>query len=382
MKKYSWKIMICWLAALLLSNCRTPYDPPLKSTNVNSLVVEGYIDGAAPITVKLSRARKLTAGDTAADKYELNARVNVEDDHQNQYPLAESGNGLYVINYALNLNPAFQYRLHIFTSDGKEYLSDFVAFRQSPAIDTIGWKMKDNGVQVFVNTHDPNNATKYYRWEYNETWEFHTYYYSQLKYDDANNTVIPRTEQVHACWKFADFTTILLGSSAKLTSDIINEGPLVFIPQHDQKLSVLYSIFVKQYALDIEGYNYWEAMKKNTEQVGSIFDPQPNQTQGNIHSAKDAAETVVGYIGAGNSVTQRTYIKNSSLPTDWNIFPQCDLKLVPNIPDSLKFYYEGGYAPINSVFDPATGGISYSSSQIECVDCTISGTNKKPSFWP
>lgn len=377
-KYFSFKTWIFASAVLTLSNCKIPYDPPLKSTQVNALVVEGFIDGAAPITIKLSHARKLTAGDTAAFKYELNARIIIEDDHQNQYALAEAGNGFYVINYILNLNPAYQYRIHIFTSGGKEYLSDYVQFKQSPPIDTIGWKLKDNGVQVFVNTHDPNNATKYYRWEYNETWEFHTPYFSSYKYIKDNNTVVPRTEQVQVCWKYADFTTILLGSSAKLTSDVINESPLVYIPQHDQKLSVLYSIWVKQYALDLNGYNYWEAMKKNTEQVGSIFDPQPNQTRGNIHCTTDASETVVGYVGAGNSVMKRVFISNASMPDNWNIPPQCETTLVTQ--DSIKFYfYYRALSPINLVTLPT--GVAYNSSFIECVDCTISGANKKPAFW-
>lgn len=380
-KFFSWPIIVCLAFVLMLANCKIPYDPPLKSTQINDLVVEGYIDGAAPVTIKLSRTRVISAGDTAAFRYELNARVSIEDDHQNQYFLMETGNGLYVNNSSLNLNPAYKYRLHIFTSDGKEYLSDFVPFKQSPSIDTIGWKLKDNGVQLYVNTHDPNDATKYYRWEYSETWEFHTHYETYLKYNRIDNTVTHRTDQVRICWQSHNSTTILLGSSAKLSSDVIDQAPLVYIEPHDRRLSVLYSIWVKQYALDINGYNYWQAMKSNTEKVGSIFDPQPNQTVGNIHCTTDPAETVVGYIGAGNSFEKRVFISNNLMPPDWNPREYCEIILVPEISDSIRAYFNGGYSPIGESSTPS-GQPAYSASTVECVDCTIYGTNIKPAFWP
>jgi len=381
-KYFSWKLIVCCVSALLLFNCKRPYDPKLKPTQSNFLVVEGFIDGAALTKIKLSRTRVLSAGDTAAVRNELNANVSIEDDHQNIYLLKDAGNGIYANTNIFNLNPSYQYRLHILTSNGKEYFSDFVPFKQSPPIDTIGWKTKNEGVQVFVNTHDESNTTKYYRWEYDETWEIHSAYNTYLKYDTLHNAVVFRNDQVHVCWRSDSFNKILLGSSAKLTSDVIDQMPLVFIEPHDRKLSVLYSIRVKQFALDLKGYNYWEAMKNNSENVGSIFDPQPNQTVGNIHCVSDPSETVVGYIGAGNSFNKRVFISNDLMPLSWNGFPDCPVIAVPNIKDSLLFYFnEGGMDPISET-TLASGALVYSASFADCVDCTTSGTNIKPVFWP
>jgi len=376
---FSWKIIITGFCIFLLSNCKIPYDPPIKSNQTNFLVVEGFIDGAAPTVIKVSRTRMISRGDTASTRRELFASVFIEDDQNNKFHLMESGNGIYTSNSVIHLNPSNKYHLRIVTSDTKEYISDFVPFKVSPEIDAIGWKFKNDDVQVFINTHDQNDATKYYRWEYEETWEFHSRYYTGLEYIAASNAVVPRTEQVYACWKSVSSSSIALGSSAKLTHDIIEQAPLVNIEQHSQKLSVLYSILVRQYALDITAYNYWEAMKNNTEKIGSIFDPQPNQTVGNIHCSSDPSEMVVGYIGAGNSVEKRFFINNNELPKDWNIYGACDLKDVTA--DSIAFYFTAGYAPINESRTP-TGAIIYPSSYIECIDCTLMGNNKKPAFWP
>lgn len=376
--------MCYFFLALTLSNCEVPYDPPLKSTDVNSLVVEGFIDGAAPVIFKIGRTRALTVGDTATRNYELNAIVSIEDDHQNRYPLIESGGGIYSSSGILNLNSTSQYRLHIFTADHREYLSDLVPFKQSPPIDTVSWKIKDEGVQISLNTRDVNNATRYYRWEYSETWEFHSRYSSSLEAIITRNpdyvSMVPRLENVFTCWQTHNSTNILLGSSAKLTNDVINEMPINYVEPHDKKISVKYSIWVKQYALDIKGYNYLEAIRNNTENVGSIFDPQPNQTGGNIHCITDPAEKVIGYVNAGNSVEKRIFIKNSELPTSWNIFPDCPTYDVPNIQDSLLEYFDGGWEPL-FIKHLSSGQIVYSASYKECVNCTLSGTNIKPSFW-
>ena len=380
MQKFFPLLIICCLLSLGLSHCKDPYDPSLKSSDTNALIVEGFIDGVAPISFKLSRSRMLSVGDTATKKYELNATVKIEDDHQDEFPLVDSGNGLYKSVGILNLNSSYQYRVHIFTLDGREYLSDFVPFKQSPLIDSIGWKLKDNGVQSFVNTHDQSNETIYYRWEFSETWEIHSQYYSTLQYIVADNTVVPRTDQVYDCWQTDNSTSVYLASSASLANDVINEMPLAYLPPHDEKLQVLYSIWVKQYPLDVNGYNYWVAIRNNTERIGSIFDPQPNETTGNIHCVTDPLENVVGYINAGNSTQRRAFIYNSSLPNDWNLPEDCPSKLVPPNPDSLKFYFGGIYAPIDVNIGPS--GTEYSASYKSCVDCTLKGTNIKPSFWP
>ena len=162
-KCFSIKMFLYCVFALTISNCKVPYGPTLKSSDTNSLVVEGVIDGAFPFVIKLSRSRMLTNGDMAARKPELGAKVIVEDDHQNSFPLYETGMGTYSSLSTLSLNAAYQYRLHIFTANKEEYLSALVPFKSAPAIDSIGWNIKDGGVQVYVNTHDPNNSTRYYR---------------------------------------------------------------------------------------------------------------------------------------------------------------------------------------------------------------------------
>lgn len=374
------KLLSGFIVLLFFAGCKVPYDPPLKSSGTRYLVVEGYINSnGEPTNIKLSRTRNITWGDTASYINESGALVVIEDNQNDSYPLYESGGGNYRGSY--NLNTSFKYRLRITTADNKQFLSDFVACKQSPPIDNIGWKLNDDGVQIFVNTHDPADNTIFYRWNYTETWEFHSEYFSEVQYN-RDSTVTPRVFPVYVCYQTHDATNIFTGSSEKLKDDVIHEAPLALIPDHDKRLSVLYSTLVTQFALDSNAYKYWNAMKGNTENVGSIFGTQPNQVTGNIHCLSDPTEPVIGYIGAGNTQQARLFISNSSMPADWNQKGNCDYIEVPPVKDSLGLYFGvQGFVPIKPHLDGIIV-LGYYASEGPCVDCTLNGTTQKPTFWP
>lgn len=363
------------------ASCKVPYNPPLKTAGDRFLIVEGYINvNGVPTNIKLSRTRNITLGDTAAYINETGANVVIEDNQNNVYPLYEKGDGNYSASYTLS--PSNQYRIHITTRNQEEYRSDFVKAKESPPIDNLGWKFKDGDVQAFVNTHDPANQTTYYRWDYVETWEFHSEYYSTLMYDSANLKVVNRSVPVYVCYRTKNSANIFLGSTAKLQQDVIHEAPLALIPNHDSRISVLYSINVTQYALDPSGYKYWSALKGNTESVGSIFDSQPNENVGNIHSINDPFERVIGYIGAGSTQQERLFITNSSMPTGWNQSGNCDYIEVPNNKDSLNMFFgQQGFVPITAHLNGIIV-LGYYASEGPCVDCTLNGSPVKPTFWP
>jgi len=113
-------------------------------------------------------------------------------------------------------------------------------------------------------------------------------------------------------------------------------------------------------------------MKKNTESLGSIFDPQPSNSTGNIRSLSDPQEPVIGYVGVEEVKSKRIFIENRQLPPDWNpLWGKCELIKVN--PDSVFFYYG---LPVYFPVDKDYGTYRY------CADCTTRGTTKKPSFWP
>jgi len=370
---------------LLLGQCKETYVSPYKSPATGYLVVEGYI-AAGPTRFTISRVIALP-GDSSIPT-ESHAKVQVEGNDNSVYPLTEKGNGVYSAD-TLPLNATGQYRLRIQTNNGEAYLSDYTSFRVTPAIDSISWQQLGDGVHIYANTHDPANATRYYQWQFDETWQYHMAEFSYYKFQPKNDTyprdtVVLRadTDFVYNCWSSAVSTPLLLGSSAKLAQDVIYLAPLQVIYNGTQRLDELYSILVRQYALTKDAYDYLSLMKANSESLGSIFDAQPTVLKGNIHCLNNPGEPVIGYISAGTIQQQRIFIRRGQL-SYWTYNIACEgIDTFVRVGKQDTFFKFGSFTPLDiMLFDGRPVG--WTANQNSCIDCRVlGGVTKRPSFWP
>lgn len=394
-KRYRFLLVIL-AAVLAVTTCKKQI--PIQATTgvKNYLVVSGNISINDTSLVNLSRL--VGVADSSRGKAEVNATVTVEGQQSGTYTLTSRSNGNYVLPPS-NLPASQNYRLHIKTADGAEYASDYVQVKNSPAIDTVNYTANASGVNINVNTHDASNNTHYYRWDYVETYMIQEPYYSHYKTVN-HDTILKRSpeEQVYQCWPSDSSSNIIIGTSINLSKDQISSQLLTTIPATSDKIHIRYSILVKQYALTPDAYNYFTLLKKNTEQLGSIFDSQPSLLTGNIHCISNPSQLAIGYITAGQVTQQRIFIDASSLPAYNASLPYgtCEvdtllyLRVIPSndnmpdtqptkIPEVYDLLYSGVKDPIDSIGAYPSGG--FTGSWPVCVDCSLRGTNKKPSFW-
>ncbi|HTQ28170.1 MAG TPA: DUF4249 domain-containing protein [Puia sp.] len=375
------------IGILVYSSCRDPYNPPAIQSPPAYLVVDGYLNAGPDSTViTLSRTRNLDSTSTVP---ELHALVTVIGDDSVTHTLYEQGNGVYV-SPQLGLNSAEKYRLRIMTANGEKYQSDTISVRQTPPIDSVSWRNDSAGVSIYVSTHDPLNSTWYYKWDYTETWKYHTDIQSQ--FDWQNDEPVGRTDsnQVFYCWTTLNSTDIHVATSATLSSDVISSFPLTSIPMGSEKLYLQYSIIVRQYAITSDAFSYWQNLKQNTEQMGGLFDPQPSQLTGNIHSVSNPQEPVMGYIGASTVTSQRIFINGPDVTQPWNYIPyysqlvdgqMCGLNVFTF--EQMVQNFDGPGPRYYTFFGTPTGSTGYIVVYSGCADCrTHGGSNMKPSFWP
>src|SRR5690606_28995960 len=163
------------------------------------------------------------------------AAIAVEGEAGGIYDFTETASGLYVLPPA-SYNMADKYRIRVKTENGQEYLSDFVAVSRTPAIDSLTYKVDENqnAMVFYVNTDDEQNKTQFYRWKFDETWEYDATYYSAL--EGEGDKLVTREDKINKCWGNKKSGSILLGSTVRLSSEIIKNLPLNTVPIASNKL--------------------------------------------------------------------------------------------------------------------------------------------------
>jgi len=370
---------------LLIGSCIYPFDPPSQDYE-NLLVVEAFLtDGDDAFEVKLSRSIPIN---TDGNISEENAQISISDNTGNMYDLYEDNPGRYLTSMDFQARTGRSYQLHIQTTDGNQYASDSVFLRETPPIDSVFYGYEERvivessakvpGLQIYVTTHDTNNNTWYYRWEFEETWEFRSRFNSEQIWEDG--MLKDREEQVNLCWKKDASTDLLVTTSKNLNEDIISEFPIVFVSNNTDRLVSKYSILLKQYALNETSYNYWKEIEKVNENLGTLFDPQPSTIESNLYNIHDENDNVLGYFDASSIQEERIFIERGGYP--YFVIPDYYSDCI----DTIVGYYMipemilQGFMLVGEV--PAgSGGVQYQLSSKPCIDCRIFGTNVEPDYW-
>jgi hypothetical protein len=85
-----------------------------------------------------------------------------------------------------------------------------------------------------------------------------------------------------------------------------------------------------QYAITEDAFKYYEDLKKNTEGLGSIFDPQPSLTTGNIRCLSNPAERVLGFVSASTVSAKIFSLRYEDLPLTVKPMNPGDCKISDN----------------------------------------------------
>ncbi|MDN5203893.1 DUF4249 domain-containing protein [Fulvivirgaceae bacterium BMA10] len=385
------KVGCLLLVSFGLLGCVEEFKLP-RGSYQNVLVVDAMItDDGQPQVIKLSRTHRL---DTNRIIVESGAEVSIIDNEENGYQFLELEPGQYFSNINNFVPKAGQtYMLQIRTTDGGFYQSAPVLMRTTPEIESINYALDSRptnepgvfqgGLQISVNTDDPDGKTANYLWKWEDVWEIHSAFDSQLEYDAETDTLFRREEMVFKCWKNSKSREILLATSSNLSSTKIVDFPLKFVPFNEPILRIKYSILVKQFSLSEESFTFWEHLKSTNETVGSLFDAQPFSVTGNIKNVNDPNEPVLGYFDAAELKQKRIFIPRSDLPEDVFIrseFGWCG-QTIENVPrDSLSDY--GSYLIIQETFDENAFRFRYDIAPAACIDCRLQhAVNTKPDFW-
>lgn len=367
--------LICVLAFLLAASCITKFVPETGETQ-ELLVVEGLVTDQHEInTVKLSKTQSLTSK-VKGIPYK-GCTVQLLDDLGNVYSLIEQPAGTYITDISrFNGVVGRKYKLKIATNNPKTsnytYESNFVEMLPAPPIDTLYYEKIEieeiyrplkEGCQVFIDSHDPDNKCKFYRWDFTETWMF------QLPYRVANRT----------CWISDNSSIINVKNTSMLSEDIVSKYPLYYISPATDRLSKRYSILLNQYSINEDEFNYWQRLKNVNEEVGSLYDITPSYVPGNVTCIEDPFQNTLGYFSVSAKSSKRFYIADNFTGLV-DLYSECPSDTVGN-PNSVKGLNKTVW--VIDTLQLGAGGfpLYVLTTNKSCADCTTRGTKIKPSWW-
>ncbi len=376
------KLKTWFLILILFWACKDKYMPHINSPASGILVVEGFINtGNGPTNILLTRVAPLNNISTIP---EPGAQVEVQSERGVRISLSETGGGNYSIDQ-LQIDSTQRYRIHIRTSDGKDYLSALTEVKTTPPIDSVGFDTASDHLTIYVSTHDNRNESVYYEWYYQETWKYFAYAFSNFTYTPAGitNRDFEDADTLYNCWISNQSTELLLFSTENLSSDVVYKFPVQTISYFTtNRLRDRYSILVKQIVLTKEWYEWKQLLQKNTEQLGSIFDAQPSQTGGNIVCTTDTTAKVIGFVGCTSEIEKRIFISRSQIPevSVFTGYEDCGADTVK--PAFYDLFADGSQLPISQAVKPPGILVGYMGASRDCMICSLhGGTPVKPDFW-
>jgi hypothetical protein len=389
------KIIQLLIVSFFIISCTEQYALQ-TNTFENALVVEATITNELKKQeIKITRTYRLEEEETTI---ESGAKVTITDNENNKYDF-DLKDSIYVSRSEFQAIPGKKYRLDITTNQGKSYYSTsetLTTVNEIQSIDaTVTTVKNDRGVQINVKNFDPTGTSKYYRYEYEETYKViapqWVPFTATATYEPQQNTysiqVKPRVDERKTCYSTIKSNSILITTTGGLTEDRVN-FPIRFISNKNYIISHRYSILIHQYIQSLEAYTYYKTLKKTSSSQNLLSQNQPGFFFGNIKSIDAPNEKVIGFFEVTSVSSKRIYFNysdlfpNEPLPPFYNGCPLKEMKFCFDSNDpacqgsSIVSYFQS-----QSLIYAADSGMYYYLVEPPCGDCTTISSNIKPAFW-
>lgn len=397
------KIALYFAGLLLAASCIYPFDPETPPVD-RCLVFEGdlVIGESSSMTVRL-----LQPLPSSSTTYVLD---DTRDYTIFGYAHVECSDGTIIngvprervseITFSFNLKEASadkSYRV-VFTdaNTGKVYRSNWMQVEKAPLIERIDFVPDDRNVKVRLTLTGPTEDTRYFCWTYKEDWEFHSdflplylYRYGVDPYNMRNQAYeeIQGEYDKYYCWNTASSKEVFVADTRDLNKRTLPARQIAEFERTSLRCQLLYCISVTAYGISADRYAYIHHMNEVSNIQGDLFSPNPSAMRGNLRCEQDSTELVLGYVGICQTAMTRAFFEGSRYYTgrvDRTVLFYPDLAEPAEAESNEKgydYFYSRGDRPLYLVAND-DGDEQMIWAPRRCVDCTMTGTKDKPSYWP
>jgi hypothetical protein len=240
---------------------------------------------------------------------------------------------------------------------------------------TAGEPVKENWIHILLDSHDSEGKTRFWKFDFLETWEVNLYGDAVKVQRDPFNadnfylTHIKDSLPPKICWVTKPSNEILIATTTNNSKNELKRFTVNSLGPGGNRLRIRYSILVRQYSLSEDLYNYLKLLKNVNENTGGLYSTLPAPVFGNIFSSNEN-EKALGYFTASSVKEKRLFILNSE-------------HHVNTVSANNGCTYYDFISPDKSTlfFGPSVSGKKLYSIPGDCYDCIGYGAKEKPSFW-
>jgi hypothetical protein len=357
-------------------SCTEKYYPVVDG-DISILVVDGKItDEIGPCEVRLFRTVSFT--DSFPLKPERDAIIILHDDLNRSEILNETEPGIYKSSYTtIKGEVGRTYWIEVQTLSGEKYEStpelmyppfEITSLYGEELEAIVSGNSKEAGVGIYFNAKNDENTGAHLRWEYRESYEWHTPF-------DVNVKITENPQNV--CFPVNDYPLINLYDASVHETKEVNHLLTSTILQHEVKLEHQYLLDMRLYSVTQENFIFWKNMKAIHQTNGNLYDILPANIKGNISTCEGDCE-VLGYFEASSVRTKKGIFSKNDYSIEFSDFPkECETFMYITVPDGAppdltRYFIEEIIIRPRMVLYVAR----------HCYECNQKYPTKKPSFWP
>ena len=293
-----------------MTGCIEEYEADISAEDTNLLVVEGAICSGNLNKFILSSTQAIKSSSTP--RIVTGAKVSVRGTDGSEY-MTQAADGYYSC-WIDALDPDVEYYLHI-EANGEVFESEpQKPLRTEKIAEVIGVQnTEESNIDVLVTPEAPFDADEanYYSWTYDETWEVHSDYTTNMYFD--KETMMRKFKAYlfpEVGWKDGTGRTIMVGSSTSYEGQHIQKLKMYDLDRSNERVYYMYSGLVHQRAITKAEYEYELARRQAGSEMGGLFTPQPSALPTNIHCLT-SKKHVIGFVGCSLNVSDYRFFLNA-----------------------------------------------------------------------
>lgn len=368
---------------MICSSCVEPFEPVLEESQ-EVMVISGMItDLPGRHTLSVSRSSPYTTPEFQPVEFCV---VTATDQDGNMIHYTYEGQGVYAVDVPdsfLEMGDAVS--LQVLTPEMQEYHSAYDTILPCPGFDSLYYEIQEKetpdpeknvfGIQFYIDMLGSSSDSRNVLWQVEETWEYWASLFGTHRWHEDGSVEEFRSNSIYKCWKNFPIDRLYTATTRNLSSNEIKRMALNYVSNQTDRLSVTYSLTVKQQSLSRDAYDYFRRLNEQAAESGGLYDIQPSSVKGNLYNVHNPEEVVLGFFHATQLREKQIFVHNNNF-FEFNI-PHISCEYLP-----LSWIWEEGRKeyPIY-IYNPGNFNPSKTGPQ-ECFDCRLQGgTTTKPENW-